>query len=248
MNYTTTLFKSHLRAISVTIGILILAILYSGLIGLGTTSIENNYTGLLAFFLQNSLPFIGFVLAGLTYLYISNHSLTFIDVSTSVTREMLIKGVLTGIICSLTFILISVISEFLNIPSISVGAELGVENNFNRVLVFMIIVLLFNAPAEEFLYRNIIQKRLLKSFTPTASVFFSSLIFMSVHIPTYIVALQSSTTGSIGMVTPLITIFILGGVLGASYQITKTLWVPIIAHALYNILQLLLFSVSNGLI
>jgi membrane protease YdiL (CAAX protease family) len=171
-----------------------------------------------------------------------------IDIDGVVSQTNLIKGIGFGIACSVIFLLFSSFATFFNIPVIDVGDELGISGELNRVIAFVFIVLLFNAPAEEFLYRNIIQKRLIASYRGSTGIAIATLIFMSVHIPTYLVAGDLSTHGVVGMVFPLFIIALLGGVLGWVYYQTEDLWVPIITHAVYNVSQLVVYVFSSGVV
>lgn len=247
MNYVTNIITKT-RSVSTAVGVVFLSLLYSSVVAIGATQVANVFPQMAGFFIKNAFPFTGFILGGLTYIFLTEHDYSFIDIDVGLTRKEFLKGIGVGVSCSVLFASLSVIANLANIPVISVGDELGVRGEFNRVLVFMIIVIGFNAPGEEFLYRNVVQKHFTATFTPTSSIVLSSVIFMSVHIPTYIIALESSATGIFGAIIPLVTILLLGGVLGWSYYVTRTLWVPIIGHAVYNIVQLILYSISNGLL
>lgn len=238
-----------LRAIIAVTGILLVSVIASGIIAFLTTTITTEPLTTSEFFLRTALPFLGFVIGGLVYVYFSNHSMSsYIDINGVVSQSNLVTGIGSGIACSVIFLLFSSLATFLNIPVIDVGDELGINGELNRVIAFIFIVLLFNAPAEEFLYRNIIQKRLTASFRDSTGIIIATLIFMSVHIPTYLVAGDLSTHGVAGMVFPLLIITLLGGVLGWVYYQTEDLWVPIITHAIYNVSQLAVYVFSSGLV
>ena len=84
------------------------------------------------------------------------------------------------------------------------------------------------APAEEFLFRGVVQGRLRQSFGSVGAVVGSSLLFGSVHLANY--------TGSIGpIVAGALLIAGTGSVLGTIYERTRNLVVPIAAHATYNV-------------
>ena len=87
------------------------------------------------------------------------------------------------------------------------------------------------APAEEFLFRGVIQGRLRRAFGPAGAVAGSSLVFGSMHLANY--------TGSVvGVLAGALLIAAVGAVFGALYERTRNLAVPIAVHALYNALLL----------
>jgi hypothetical protein len=89
------------------------------------------------------------------------------------------------------------------------------------------------APAEELLFRGVIQGRLRRSFGPVASVAGSSLVFGSIHLVNF--------TGSVaGALVGVAVVTAGGAVFGVLYERTQNLVVPIITHASYNALLLVL--------
>ena len=98
------------------------------------------------------------------------------------------------------------------------------------VLILIAIAFLFNSPAEEFLFRNVIQKRLYAAFTRTNAIIVASAIFSLVHLPVYAVFADSV----LAMAVPLTMLFVGGLILGYAYVETENLFAPIIIHAVYN--------------
>lgn len=98
------------------------------------------------------------------------------------------------------------------------------------LLVLIPLSYLAIAPGEELLYRNVIQKSLRERFSPVAGVVVASAVFAAVHLPAY------STPGSSFRATlsTLVVIFVLALVLGALYERTKNVVVPILAHGTFN--------------
>ncbi|MFD1644603.1 CPBP family intramembrane glutamic endopeptidase [Haloarchaeobius litoreus] len=91
-----------------------------------------------------------------------------------------------------------------------------------------ILSVLIVAPAEEYLFRGVVQGRLRETFGPVGSVLGSSLLFGSVHLSNY--------TGSVEQVVAgVLLIAGTGAILGALYEWTDNLTVPIVTHALYNV-------------
>lgn len=101
----------------------------------------------------------------------------------------------------------------------------------NLLLGLAVLSVVLVAPIEEFLFRGVIQGRLREAFGPVGAITGSSLLFGSVHLANY--------TGSIGpIVAGAVLIAVSGAVLGFLYEWTENLTVPIITHALFNVVQL----------
>ena len=108
-------------------------------------------------------------------------------------------------------------------------AEQG-QKNPSVLLPLIPLSVLITGPAEEFLYRGIIQSRLKEVFGAGGAVLLAASIFSLVHVPSY--GLTSGLSWS--LVTSLGLIFALGAVLGAVYEYTDNLIVPAVAHGIYN--------------
>jgi membrane protease YdiL (CAAX protease family) len=108
-------------------------------------------------------------------------------------------------------------------------AEAGRENPA-LLLPLIPLSVLVTGPAEEFLYRGIVQTRLREAFDVPVAVLAAAAVFGLVHAPAY------GLTQGVGwsLVTTLAILFVLGGVLGAAYEYSGNLVVPAIAHGVYN--------------
>lgn len=141
-------------------------------------------------------------------------------------RRPALRAVLFGILAFLC-----VIPAFLGVQILNskVGTSLGLEENQHLVqslmddtvlrenpLVIACIILVIPA-MEEIVFRGILQRSLQGVFMPAVSIVFSSLIFAAVH------DIQSS-----------IPVFTLGVALGLMYHLTGSIWVPAIAHSIFN--------------
>ncbi|WP_254546065.1 CPBP family intramembrane glutamic endopeptidase [Halomarina pelagica] len=96
-------------------------------------------------------------------------------------------------------------------------------------------------PAEELLYRGVIQGRLRGAVGPAGAVVLTSAVFAPIHV--------FGLTGSpLAVVATLAAIFSLSLVLGALYELSGTLAVPALVHGLYNATQFLVayLQVTGG--
>lgn len=98
-----------------------------------------------------------------------------------------------------------------------------------RVLLALgALSVLIVAPAEELLFRGIVQGRLRETFGPAGAILGASLLFGSLHLPNYLGPATQMVAGAL-----LITVT--GAVLGYLYERTGNLTVPVVAHAAYNV-------------
>jgi hypothetical protein len=95
------------------------------------------------------------------------------------------------------------------------------------LLVFAVVALLVNGPAEELLFRGAVQGRLRRAFGPTAAVVLASVPFAAIHIFAVVGTLGAGLV-SVGI------IFLVALVLGALYEYTGNIVVPALAHGVYN--------------
>ncbi len=121
----------------------------------------------------------------------------------------------------------------------AVAAVLGVNPADNRVLIFgneqplvfllmMPVSMLLIGPGEELLFRGIIQTRLRDTFSAPVAVALASLIFAGVHV----FALDGSWFGRLITVGILLLPSLVFGIL---YERHKNVWVPALAHGLYDV-------------
>ena len=116
---------------------------------------------------------------------------------------------------------------------------LGLEVAQNRVMgigqrnpaVFLLLVplsFLLIGPAEELLFRGLVQGTLRESFHPSWAVVIASALFASTHL---FALTGDGKAESIGLV------FVLALVLGVAYEYTGNLTVPALIHGAYNAVQ-----------
>lgn len=83
-------------------------------------------------------------------------------------------------------------------------------------------MILIGPIAEEIIFRGVIYNRLKYISSIIFAAFISSLLFAFFHVPFY------------GLNIDIFTIFIIGILLVYSYEMSKTIWMPIIVHMCYN--------------
>lgn len=175
-----------------------------------------------------ALQFVGFFLVALLYIRWRGSEEPLFDVSLPSLRD--VGWIVAGLIG--LFVLLNVVSFVIE--------QLGVTPAENAViaqgqqqpefLLYLIpIAFLFNAPAEELLFRGLIQGLFRRAYGIIPGVVIASVMFGVVHY----VAL-----GGTGSRTVYLAIAaVLGLVLGLLYEKTENLAVPILVHALFNAIQ-----------
>ena len=183
-----------------------------------------------------ALSFVGFALVGIAYLLATDRGLSFIDLRWPTLREVG-YGVGGAVLAYVLVIIVSVLATVLELPSAGAQAAEIVGQDQTLVLMMLVVVFLFNAPAEEFLFRNVIQKRLYDSFSQMGAVVVTSVIFVVAHIPTYAVTIDGSVAPAGAMIVPSLVLFAGSIIFGYVYVRTENLVVPTLAHALFNGIQ-----------
>lgn len=93
------------------------------------------------------------------------------------------------------------------------------------LLLFAGLSVLVIAPAEELLFRGVIQTRQVDAYGIEAGVAVASLVFALAHLPVY---------GVVTHPTVILALFALGVVFGLVYEATDNLLTPIVVHGVYN--------------
>lgn len=112
-------------------------------------------------------------------------------------------------------------------PSASSG--IAVDNFGTRPLLWAVVFVgwfVFAAPAEELLFRGIIQGRLRQTFDAVLGVLFAAVCFGLMHVP--VAALSTGMEPA----STFIETFVSGTIFGVAYERTDNLLVPSVAHAL----------------
>ncbi|NGM68800.1 CPBP family intramembrane metalloprotease [Natronolimnobius sp. AArcel1] len=188
--------------------------------------------------LMMALNFIGMAVAGVIYLLWTDRGLSWIDLRIPTMRDW--KYIIGGSVGSIVFLLgMSNLYAVLGVPAAESQIMDIIAGDQTMVLIMIAIVFLFNAPAEEFLFRNIIQKRLYEAFTPMRSVLIASVIFAIVHLPMYMLA------GSMVATAASLVIMFGGSVIfGYVYVKADNLLVPTAAHAALNAFQFVILYIT----
>jgi membrane protease YdiL (CAAX protease family) len=115
------------------------------------------------------------------------------------------------------------------------GSTHSILNNINiyKSIVYLILFWLIVAPLEEILIRHILQKIVLSRYKTYLRITIASITFSLLHTFSY--GLDP------GIIQTLVTIFLVSILLGASYEYSNNLTVPIIIHAIMNSIALIIY-------
>jgi len=226
-----------LRPVFTAIGLGLGGILFAGLWGVLLAGIVWGVSGGLTYDIEivaNSVGLLfGAATIGLIYFKYSNKGMEFIDAKMPTLVQLGIGVV--GLVSLLAVGLgIEQVVEFLNISSSEhqiqqlAGAEDGIA--LETLLIMVPISILVIGPAEEFIFRGLVQKSLYADFSNKIAIVITSLIFAVAHIFAYL------TAGFGELVTSLIAVFLLSVILGWIYSYTENLAIPSLVHGFYNAL------------
>jgi membrane protease YdiL (CAAX protease family) len=180
-----------------------------------------------------SVQGIGLSVVGLAYLAMSGRGLGFVRARVPTLRDLL--WTLAG------FIAIVVLLVVVGIAAQVIAAATNVETAQNSVtqvaqedpavlLLLIPAAFLVIGPAEELLFRGIIQGRLRQVFGPVSAIGIASLVFGFAHAT----ALTGGSGGIASFLIPLTALSLLSVVFGVTYEKTDNLVVPALIHGAYD--------------
>jgi membrane protease YdiL (CAAX protease family) len=186
------------------------------------------YPGRIAFVSAISLQAIGFGGIGLVYLKYVEHDRSLIRLESSWRRGI---GYFVGgsVALLLGLAAISRVITWLGIDP----AQSRVITNFKNpelLLVLIPISILIVGPAEELLFRGLVQGKIRRAIGPVGAITIASALFASIHV----FGLKGSPKS---MIATLIVIFVLSLILGSLYELSGSLIIPALVHGLYNAIQ-----------
>ena len=176
-----------------------------------------------------ALNFVGIALGGVIYLRVTDRGWDWIDVGLPGLRDV---GWMVGGLAALFgfYLLVGIATVVLDLPAADSDLVLLLRDDVEMILLMIAVVWLLNAPAEEFVFRNVIQKRLYTAFSGLGAVVVASLLFVMIHIPMYLTLAESALATGVSLLV------MFGGslIFGYLYLRTENLVVPTVVHAAIN--------------
>lgn len=183
-----------------------------------------------------------FVAVGLAFLLATGRGLEYVDLRMPDVRDLAYVGI--GLVALVGgFLAISVTVQYLGLPSADNRiAEPAMDGNTEILLLLIPMSFLVVGPAEELLYRNVVQKYLAGTFSQGGAVVVASGLFAAAHLPSY------ASANPVATLVSLLIVFVLSLVLGAVYARTRNLLVPAFIHGTYNaaLFALLYYALTYG--
>lgn len=197
-------------------------------------------TSRVAVMLLLPVSMVGLAAAGAVYFKLSGRTRGSLDLVRP--RRSDVGWMALGIVLTLTILIaVGVVIERLDIEPPQQALVVLIREDVVLIVYMIAVVWLFNAPAEEFLFRNLIQKRLYDAFSGTGAVVVTSILFAGLHVVTF------ATVGvdPVAILLPLLGLFGSSLVMGYAYLRTENLLVPIVIHGGYNSVQMLLLLLAR---
>lgn len=183
--------------------------------------------------------FLGFLLASWAFLYYAD-DIDIVPIRRPTPREGgLIVGGIVGLLIAQFGLLYA-----LQTLGVTIGENQAISTGQRAPLYFLYMIplsILLVGPAEELLFRGIVQGEVKRAVGPAAGVAFAAVLFGAIH--------YTGVSGSPGERLVYVGVAaLLGGVLGVIYEYSDNLAVPALAHGCYNaVLFLIQFVGASGL-
>lgn len=215
-------------ALELTAGLALLGLVLSLSLEAGAAT-QLPISGRLEFPVAFVAGYVGWALAGIAYLLASGRGWASLDVAVPTRRD--VRYVALGLVASLAaFGVLQAAVTLFDAPAIehAVADRAGASDPTFLVLL-AVLFLAVNAPVEEFLFRNVVQKRLAEAIPERTAIVAASLLFAAVHLPAYFAADPVAVAVSL---TPLAVV---AAIWGRIYARTDNVLVPALCHGLYNV-------------
>jgi membrane protease YdiL (CAAX protease family) len=174
---------------------------------------------------------LGATTIGLLYFRVSGKGINYIDIHIPNKRQLaiIIGGTLALLIA---FFAIGAGTSFFGEVEASEHSMQQTFSNGNVDPQFILLMIpmsfLVIGPSEEFIFRNLVQKRLYDDFTKKTAILLASIIFAIVHFPTYATGTLDEIIVSLG------SVFVFSVILGVAYALSGNLLIPAVMHGTYN--------------
>lgn len=241
---TTYRVLSRFKTAVIAIGLVMAAFAMGTLLQLLTTLVPGTPTGTVGNLLDISIvasSSLGMIVVGFAYLQFTPRGKEYIDLSRPTWKTAKYTASGTAAVLLVYFALMGLVQvSGLSMPVHPVEEMIG--SDLQMYVLFLVVVFLFVAPGEEFLFRNVIQKRLGETFTVYSAILVTSLLYALMHLPGYM-----QTMSQTDILVSVVGLFGTSVVFGGVYAYTGELLVVIVAHALYNVVSFSLYVLPEVL-
>lgn len=181
------------------------------------------------------LPFYSYALVclGAIFLMLRKEGKTFRDIGL-IKEKFTSRAFILGVVTALTWV---AFMQFVYIPSIKYFFEVPdyteynfIKSSMTRLIMTVFAAIVIGGFYEEIVFRgyiqNVFEKRIFKGFSPLIIMFLTSLLFGLYHVQQDIFAVIAAFMGGLYWVI--------------LYKRFGSLWIPIISHALFDTITLIL--------
>lgn len=221
---------SPARRVGVATGLTVLGVVFSVLLSIPALAASLDVvTQFAATFVLSEL---GFVAAGLVFLRATGNGLDYLRLRVPNLRAW--GFIVGGTVALFVYRLVAIFgAQTLGLPLAGNSVTQLAEKGFlNTLLLLVPLSLLVVGPAEELLFRGVVQRYLDGAFSHASAVVVTSVLFALVHVPTTWIATPDLAAVSV----TLVVLLGLSVMLGYLYVWTENLVVPILVHGLYDAL------------
>jgi membrane protease YdiL (CAAX protease family) len=175
---------------------------------------------------QTALNFVGLALAALGYLFWRQDP-SLVGIARPTRRD---AGI--AVVGFVAFVgLMIALETAVDLLGLELAENVAIEQGQDTPELFLLFIpmqFVFVAPAEELLFRGVVQGLFRRAYGLVFGVAAAGLVFALFHVPALV--------GATGQVPTLTIILITGCFLGVLYEVTGNLLVPMVVHALWNAL------------
>ncbi len=173
----------------------------------------------------SALQFLAFIGVSLWYLLWRSDGLVGLRVPTRSDLLLIVGGTLALIAVMLSLEILMDLLGFETAENVTIDRGQAHPELF---LLLIPMQFLFTGPAEELLFRGIIQGLFRRAYGIIPGILLAGAVFSLFHIP--------ALGGGEGVTAVLLILFISGSLLGVLYEYSGNIIVPIVAHAVWNAL------------
>ena len=235
---------SPLRRVGVATGLSVLGVVFGVLLSIPAVVVQVDVlTQFVAAFVLSEL---GFVAAALVFLRRTDRDVDYLNLRVPDLRG--VSFVVGGTVALFAFRLVAILAaQALGLPLAGNSVTQLAEEGFLATLLALVpLSILVVGPAEELLFRGVIQRYLDETFSHAVAILVASVLFALIHFPTMYLATPDLFAVSVTMVI----LFGLSILLGYLYVWTENLVVPILVHGFYDALLfgIAYVALSQGLV
>ena len=187
-----------------------------------------------------------FILSSIIFIYLTEKKFV---ISTSFTRAQLLLAICSMLFCLPIINFLALWNEGLHLPEFMAQIENWMRlseaksatimeyfvamNSYTDLVINLVVIALIPAIGEEFLFRGVIQRGLIKwKKNPHFGIWISAFLFSALHMQ------------FLGFIPR----FLIGGFFGYLFLWSGSIWLPVITHFLNNALAVLVIFTSSSVV